>query len=155
MGAGELTMAYVLETTPACSYLTVDPDDRTQKIFISRDMCLPAALEKAGAVAFKPNKKQDGSVEAGSPIWLLLGRTEGSEVSWYDSVGRVERLAVNGDAFIDCPEVKQQHGTAPYVFRERAAQCRLEVGDEVRFKVHLNDKQQPQASTPMWKKYDP
>jgi len=150
-----LRMAVLKETHPekGFSFLTSDPSDDKNTIYIHHTVASPAILEQCHVVAFKPHTNAKGEIQASAPVWLLLGRADAdTAVSWGRFKGIVARIADSGDAWVSCPEVEAEYGKEPYIFRKVVGMCGLNVGDEVCFDLHTNEKGSPQLSSPVWKK---
>lgn len=85
-------------------------------------------------------------------MWLLMGKVEEqTQISWGQFAGKVRRPGPTGDAFVDCAEIKDKFGREAYAFCKVLRVCEVKAGDDIRFDLHVNDKNMPQVSAPIWK----
>jgi len=83
--------------------------------------------------------------------WKLVGkRPNGVEVDFGDHIGRVATVLASGCAFVDCPEIRTEHGRDAYIHSNVMEQCGLTLGDKISFVVHINSSGAPQVSAPLW-----
>merc|ERR1719265_1105876 len=58
---------------------------------------------------------------------------------------------MKGYGMIACNETKQMYGVDIYAYKDVLQSAELNVGDAVRFGIHVNSRGQPQASLPVFK----
>merc|ERR1719387_2062492 len=56
---------------------------------------------------------------------------------------------------IECPEASEMFDRDVYAFKDVLAFASIEVGDGIRFGIHVNNRGQPQASLPVYKDGEP
>eukprot|EP00931_Biecheleriopsis_adriatica_P115085 TRINITY_DN90920_c0_g1_i1.p1 TRINITY_DN90920_c0_g1~~TRINITY_DN90920_c0_g1_i1.p1 ORF type:complete len:662 (-),score=161.68 TRINITY_DN90920_c0_g1_i1:181-2112(-) len=154
----DMRIAFLKQTVPekGFSYLSENPvDEACESIYVHSSVASPETLEAAKAVAFKPHVSPKGALQASAPVWVLKGKVEeGQEIFFGEYFGVIYAVTAQGDAFVDCPALKDEFKDAPYIFHKVMNACRLQEGDEIAFEIHINSKGQPQVQAPVWKKVD-
>ena len=59
-------------------------------------------------------------------------------------------MTANGNAFMECPEVKACFGKDAFIHSSVLLQCGLEGTEVIRFNLHINHAGMPQVSAPVW-----
>eukprot|EP00930_Biecheleria_cincta_P045303 TRINITY_DN31237_c0_g1_i1.p1 TRINITY_DN31237_c0_g1~~TRINITY_DN31237_c0_g1_i1.p1 ORF type:complete len:707 (+),score=148.56 TRINITY_DN31237_c0_g1_i1:110-2122(+) len=155
-GSEDINVAFVKSVHPERGYslLSINPmSDEFETIFLHGSVLSPAALQNEVAVAFKPQRNGKGQMQATGPVWCLKGSVEGDSILWGQYNGIIEKISAAGDAFVNCPEVSQQHGRHAYIYRKVAEDCELAVGDEIQFDIHMSHQGSPQVHAPVWKRH--
>jgi len=131
------------------------PDERDNTdVFVSIQRVLggsSSVLSEGDTVSFSIHLNARGQRQCSAPLWRMMGRpSRGESPAIGEYVGKVRKLFDNGSSFVECPDVKQEHGHDCYIHHSTMNMCGLQEGDHVSFNVHISQSGKPQMSGPCW-----
>jgi len=108
------------------------------------DSGVAAGLVKGDIVSFRIHLNAHGHPAASAPMWKLVGQSPGLKpVPFGQHMGRITRIASDGRAILDCPDLV----TDVYAQKSVVEQCGLQQGDTIAFSMF----DFPQVAAPCWK----
>eukprot|EP00928_Gymnodinium_smaydae_P075883 TRINITY_DN588_c1_g1_i1.p1 TRINITY_DN588_c1_g1~~TRINITY_DN588_c1_g1_i1.p1 ORF type:complete len:475 (+),score=36.48 TRINITY_DN588_c1_g1_i1:99-1523(+) len=111
----------------------------------------PSFLEKGDQILFPIFTNKDGKPQASVPVWKLVGKFEGQTAGALRYEGTLRRIH-NGNGFVECREIAEQFGGCDAFMHSRVIEaCGVDIGDKIRFDLHISQSGQPQVSAPCWK----
>eukprot|EP00747_Dinoflagellata_sp_TGD_P103279 gnl/TRDRNA2_/TRDRNA2_168912_c0_seq4.p1 gnl/TRDRNA2_/TRDRNA2_168912_c0~~gnl/TRDRNA2_/TRDRNA2_168912_c0_seq4.p1 ORF type:complete len:360 (+),score=50.51 gnl/TRDRNA2_/TRDRNA2_168912_c0_seq4:89-1168(+) len=118
------------------SMIDVPEPDFASDLCADQYTVLPSAITVQDTVAFKVHIDAEGRLRAVRPFFKLVGYNgQGKAVGFGEHLGRV-RVMPDGNAFIDCKELKAlMGGSDVFAHKTNVQLCELQHGDMVAFKV--------------------
>lgn len=141
-----------VDATSGGSWVECAPEAGVSSVFVQDKLVThPKSVAVGDVLAFLVANAQDGSPQAASPVYKMVG----GQPQWPGPPGEfvgkvVSPMTANGNAFMECPEVKACFGKDAFIHSSVLLQCGLEGTEVIRFNLHINHAGMPQVSAPVW-----